>query len=91
MTKNNAQVATRKKLLMYQENQTTNYQTFMKIIMDLDDIDLGTISFLSHLVFLFYFSLLIFSYNITNKDMLISYYKFCPQKLLMICKYANLT
>jgi hypothetical protein len=45
MTKNNAQVATRKKLLMYQENQTTSYQTFMKIIMDLDDIDLGTISF----------------------------------------------
>ena len=41
----NAQVARRKEHLKYSENQTTTYQTFMKITTDLDAICLDTISF----------------------------------------------
>lgn len=41
----NAQVPRRKESLEYPENQTTCYQAFMKITMDLDNIDLDTISF----------------------------------------------
>lgn len=48
----NAQVARRKEPLKYSQNQTTAYQTFMKITTDLDAICLDTIS-----SFLFLFSL----------------------------------
>ena len=42
---NNAQVPWRKESLEYPENQTTGYPAFMKITVDLDTIDLDTISF----------------------------------------------
>jgi hypothetical protein len=53
---NNAKVSWRKKLLLeHPQKHTTNYHAFMKIIVDLDIIDLHTISFLAQEVIFFFF------------------------------------